>query len=679
MTLHPEDIDSNITKAAFELALKRVYGCYLPADEEQEAVGLFATSCWLDMSNIIDSSVDILLRQMQPSKLDNLIRLVTSNYYGKAGDRILASAKAMLCREGWEMPYEYWDNIPSEIVREVIGGDPFFAPGEWERWYLALRLLNRRLKAKAIETGLISGSGRYLQPKPSTLNFFAVRFDTTYRRDLMVGGRGSAEKDESWIGLYTCPEIAPLLVLLDEGVHYVHLRFEQLQRIRQQKDIFGVPVLPEKVIADALWMSMELRQRVVNAQESEMELGFSREAEQRDVEEPPAREVDSSSRKGKQPEFHLQPELEMESGSWDGNGKPRKFWIPTSDSSSVMGGASEAYLTATSNGGTGWSPHMSRLSASLEAADVQWATDFTASGGDGPPNFSNSNQHDRSSLPRYSHYPPFRFSAEFPNPRTLKEKKRVYSQTVWYAGSMWNLYIQRVHTPKNQQLGIYLHRAKDKEPSDDPLALLASASVDDRIGHLEREMLMRRNNDRRHQSWRSSNTTIGREGEMEDDVGGSGDNADNPTLAEVEAAARRIEGMSGRPVTLARAQKTSQSPDPPVAPPTLLLRQSSSHIVDSEEEDEELAKANKKLNVSAMPAYIDGRPTIKTYFKIYSPSRAGRMLSVYESAPDKFNFSQSWGWKSSQMVLDDGISGMDGLAKGGSDGRLRYMVVIGNV
>jgi hypothetical protein len=676
ITLHPEDVDSNISKAAFELALKRVYGSYLPADEEQEAIGLFATSCWLDMSNIVDSSVDILLRQMQPSKLDCLIKLVTSNYYGKGGDRILASAKAMLCREGWEMPYEFWDNIPSEIVREVIGGDPFFVPGEWERWYLALRLLNRRLKAKAIEAGLISPTGRYLQPKPQTLNFFAVRFDSTYRRDLMVAGRGSAEKDETWIGLYTSPDIAPLLVLLDEGIHYVHLRFEQLQRIRQQKDIFGVPVLPEKVISDALWMSMELRQRVVNAQESEMELGFSREAEQHEEEEYQSRETESGSRKGKQPESHLQQELEMESGSWDGNGKPRKFWIPTSDSSSVMGGASEAYLTATSSGGSGWSPHMSRLSASLEAGDVQWATDFTASAGDGAPSTSNSNHNERCSNPRYSHYPPFRFSAEFPNPRTLKEKKRVYSQTVWYAGSMWNLYIQRVNTAKNQQLGIYLHRAKDKEPSDDPLALLASSTVDDRIGHLEREMLMRRNNDRRHQSWRSSNTTVGAEAEMEDEVSGSGDNGDN---LEAEAAGRRTGGVAGRPVTLARAQKTSQSPDTHGGSVPSQRQVSSSHINDSSEEDEELVKASRNPNHPAMPPYIDGRPTIKTYFKIYSPSRAGRMLSVYESAPDKFNFSQSWGWKSSQMVLDDGISGLEGMAKSGKDGRLRYMVVIGNV
>lgn len=64
------------------------------------------------------------------------------------------------------------------------------------------------------------------------------------------------------------------------------------------------------------------------------------------------------------------------------------------------------------------------------------------------------------------------------------------------------------------------------------------------------------------------------------------------------------------------------------------------------------------------------------------------MLSVYESAPDLFNFSQSWGWKSSTMVLDDGVCGFgseEGAESGagrraageGSRGRLRFMVVIG--
>lgn len=92
------------------------------------------------------------------------------------------------------------------------------------------------------------------------------------------------------------------------------------------------------------------------------------------------------------------------------------------------------------------------------------------------------------------------------------------------------------------------------------------------------------------------------------------------------------------------------------------------------------ANSNEKLarkRKPTMPAYVDGRPTIKTYFKIYSPSKGGRMLSVYESAPDRFNFSQSWGWKSSTMILDDGMLGYEAAGEPKKPGNLRFMVVIG--
>ena len=662
MTLHPEDIDANITKNAFELALKRVYGAHLPLQEEHEALGLFATSCWLDIPDLVDSSVDSILRQMHPSKLDILIRLVTSNYYGKAGDRILASAKAMLCREGWEMPYRYWDRLPAETVREIIGGNPFYVPGEWERWFLALKLLNRRLKHKAIQAGLVSPAGRYLYPKPTTLTFLAIRFDKTYRRDASFeGGRHIAEKDEPWISLYTSPEIAPLLVLLDEGIHYVHLRFEQLQQMKAQKDILGVPVLPEKVISDALWMSMELRQRVLNAQDSDLELGLSEIAEEyKDEEIVEARVLAQSTAKGKTRETLQEDVGEMESGSWDGNGKPRKFWIPGSDVSYVMGGSREASMAANLSGGADWASHSYRLSASLEPSDVAWAADFSGSTDYATPPSSSMGLRQP---PRFSHYPPFRFSAEFPNPRTLKEKKRVYSQTVWYAGSMWNLYCQRVNTSKNPQLGIYLHRAKEKDPSDDPLAQFTPSNVDDRIGQLERQMLLRKT-ERRTRLTSDINIHAG-ELDREDDSGGSG--VDEMGIDTEDLAAWRE----------SRVQKTSQTPD---IPSNKAAARAEDSILNSDDEHEELYQASRRFNVPTLPSYIDGRPTIKTYFKIYSPSKNGRMLSIYESAPDRFNFSQSWGWKSSQMVLDDGVNAaVESGGRGNKDGKLRYMVVIGNV
>lgn len=683
MTVMPEQIDSNITQTAFELALKRLYGASIPSQEEQEAIGLFATACWLDMSDLVDSCVDYILKQMTNAKLHELIRLVTNSYYGRPGDRILASAKAMLCRDGWEMPYEYWDSIPAEIVREIIGGDPFYVPGEWERWFLSLKILNRRLRRLATEAGLVGPDQVFSRPPPQSMKFFAVRFDATYRRDSGFGTQRTwSDKDDIWCSLYISPEVSPLLVLLDEGIHYVHLRFEQLQHIRSQKDILGVPVLPDKVVSDALWMQMELRQKIMNAHEGDSELGLSEVADDQDVE--PIREAPAELAKGKQREED-DPKTdasvsEMDSGSWDGNGQPRKFWIPSTDVSCIIGGAKDAVATPAATSSGDWTSQATRLSANLEPSDVAWAVDFAGSVFESTTTSRNVSS---TSAPRFSHYPPFRFSAEFPNPRTLKEKKRVYSQTVWYAGSLWNLYIQRGNTSKGQHLGIYLHRARDKEPHDDPYAQFVPAlcSVDDRIGQLEREMLLRKSNDR-PQSTSPWHDTAARELD-EPSSSGPEFHADTSTLLPPSrnVSFRDTDDPQRPSQQSSRMKSASRRPHHREPKST-----SEDKMPDSPSFDVSLIRANQSVmsSTTTMPPYTDRRSTIKTYFKIYSPSKGGRLLSVYESAPDSFNFGKSWGWKTSQLVLDDGM-GYDTMSKpptlnlNGKEGRLRYMVVIGNV
>jgi hypothetical protein len=137
--LHPEEIDPSITQASFELAIKKLYGVDISKESDAEAIGLFATGCWLEMQDLIDAAIESILRQMAPETLAYLIRLVTANYYGRSGDRILESAKAMLSRNGWEMPLKYWDDMPGDIIRELVGSDGFFIDSEWDRWVLSKR------------------------------------------------------------------------------------------------------------------------------------------------------------------------------------------------------------------------------------------------------------------------------------------------------------------------------------------------------------------------------------------------------------------------------------------------------------------------------------------------------------------------------------------------------------
>ena len=54
-------------------------------------------------------------------------------------------------------------------------------------------------------------------------------------------------------------DVVPLLQLIDEGIHYVHMEFEQLQALHGARDLFGVPLLAEDTVRDALWASLELK------------------------------------------------------------------------------------------------------------------------------------------------------------------------------------------------------------------------------------------------------------------------------------------------------------------------------------------------------------------------------------------------------------------------------------
>ena len=698
ITVHPSDIDSNITRAAFDLALKRLYGASVPAEESRDPIALFATACWLELPDLVADAVAAMLRQMSPATLSPLIRLVTNDYYGRAGDKILASAKAMLCRDGWRMPLRNWDGIPGDIIREIVGGDGFYVTDEFARWSLARRLLDRRLKRLALDDGLRSpGNKRRVRKVPEGMVANAVRFDGT------TAAVGFQDSLQQWVSLYTHPSVEPLLVLLDEGVHYVHLEFEQLQSMRTARDVLGFSVMPERVVSSALWAGLELRQRVLNAAENALDLDLSVSGTGDNI--APSSLEDS---KGKQRSI-------IDDGS-NTQPRPRKFWIPLYDCNILMGGAADPIspATTTSPNPTLQSRHSARLSATLNPEDVQWASDFTSLSTPHPPARPLSAAGPAVEEVRYTYVPPFRFAAEFPHPRLLKERKRVYSRTVFYAGSLWNVYVQKVVGTRGKQLGVYLHRAKEREAVEDAsLSTVGRGGVDERIAGLEREMANRR--ERRRQRARGvgsdeagtadEDLEVGIEVESEGDTGGSG-NARTTRRRRRNHRGTIKAGQIGIDTVLGSspgaAFASSSADDADVFVPRWASDDEASEppsSASSSEDESPPPHSSSTSNTSTLPPYIDARPTIRTYFKIYSPSRGGRMLSVYESAPDKFNFSQSWGWKSSTLMLDEGMMfpgeeaeeatmGEEGRGDIGGDvaaglgdggGKVRFMVVIGNI
>lgn len=633
VTLHPEEIDSNITKSAFELALRRLYGHPDFTAEATQAFSLFATACWLEMTELMTASVEQLLKQMAGTTLPAMINMVAVNYYGKAGDRVLHAAKAMLSRDGYEMSLKNWDDISTDVIRDIVGGDSFYVQTEWQRWNLARRLLNRRLKLIARDLGL-----------KQDINFDTYQAPFKRREDIeeseVQRGKAplrpiSANDLGVWKTIYNQAELQPLFDLLQNNIHYLHFDFEQLQQVRTARDIFGVQLISDHITNDALWRGLELRQRVLNAQDAEEELGFTQVVQQ--LSRSPSMRSSgplavSSTAAGSTLEVpqeetgHFRPlsptNLPNQSliGTIEGS---KRYWIPSVDCNIVTGGAEPVITLSTtiSDHGRGNIKDNSRpVSANAEPQSTSYTT-----------------------------YPPFRFSAEFPNPRVFKPNKRVYSQTVFYAGSAWNIYLQRNKNTgsRSSQLGVYLHRAKQTPVDDNPWNA-SLPSVDDRIGDLERQLQRleaRRTTARRA---RDGSTT-----QAQDNV---------PPIQDPRLLSTVSDG-AGLPNLLTSTNNKAASPtqehaSPSTAPGGTSDDKDTTNDVDYSASDDDstfdtVLPTSLAQGRPALTTYIDTRPVVKAYFKIYSPSRDGRMLSVYESQPDEFSFSQSWGWRSSSFFAEE--------------------------
>ena len=618
LPLHPEATDSNITKDAFELALKCIYGHHETILRLDDALSLFATGCWLEMADLVESSAKIILGQMHLDTVASIIHFFHGSYYGHAGDLLQESAKAVLCRDGHQMAIEAWDDIPSEIIFNIMAGDAFFVSEEWWRYRLARHLLNRRLEFSAQESDLLDADGNPRKVDALSTEVLCHILENPDNAASIQDHNGSLK---TYAMLYNSTEIKPLVRLVHSGIHYMHLSFERLQKVKRTKDIFGLPIVPEKVISNALWCSLELRQKIQRLDVGDTDVGLTR--------------------KGK----------ECSPGS-SSDGAFDTLRVSTSDMVYTMGATYEA-VVETYRGG----PPRSSISIDngvtspvegngIASADVSPA----AGNGQDTSNSKDCEALSPSEAPKGSVYPPYRCSFEFITPR---KGKRTSSDLFWYAGSTWCLYIQATQGSKQVELGVYLHRIiptnrlrlttmpadqpEDQRPSEGDVS---TSSPQDQISVFPADPVL--------------------------GAGGSSDHPPRSTsLSElVRRQSKRVIKSSniilGPGVYFDRKR-------PGVTFPMNLPE------IDDDLDAQRVQGASK---VATLPPYADSRFAAKTYFRIYTPSKTGRVVSVYESAPLLMNGRQSWGWKSGSLVIDDIIAGQDD-DKNIKDGKLKFMVVLG--
>jgi hypothetical protein len=206
---------------------------------------------------------------------------------------------------------------------------------------------------------------------------------------------------------------------------------------------------------------------------------------------------------------------------------------------------------------------------------------------------------------RWISYPPYRFGVEFWDVGSLREKSHLYSQTIWYAGSLFNVFVQmfrkKAHGP---QLGVYLHR----QSSVDPIPPLSIPSG----------------------SFRAEKP------------------ADNKPYTHSIPPPSSIASLPIYPT------QYSFSGLPVVPSP-----RSGTPVQGS--------PSNSSFSGCSLPAtgppimppqpYRDPRAQVSAYFAISCASATGSSVTRFTSNPDDFSVSQSWGWRSSSLRAEVCLDG----------------------
>ncbi|EED81494.1 predicted protein [Postia placenta Mad-698-R] len=264
---------------------------------------------------------------------------------------------------------------------------------------------------------------------------------------------------------------------------------------------------------------------------------------------------------------------------------------------------------------------------------------------------------------KWSPHPPYRFSVEFWDVDSLKEKSRLHSHTVWYAGSLYNVYVQVVRK-KGVQLGVYLHRQSSVDPL--PASSAPSAPAARTPGQAQAQGQQVQN--------RPPSASVS-----------------TPRPPSLHSPPQGY-SFSGLPILpLSRSTTPISTPNSPALASSLPSGLASTSSGSSSSSSSTTLGAGNTLPatapaVSPQQPYRDQRASVSAYFAIACASATGASLTRFTSAPDVFSVSQSWGWKSSSLRTEEYIEvGPDGqpregrAAPAGREVSLRATVVLGVV
>ncbi len=408
---------------------------------------------------------------------------------------------------------------------------------------------------------------------------------------------------------YDKERVKLLSKVLNEKIRFCHMSPDQLQELELLRDPNGAHYINPQVLHNALWRAMQIKKLVLEAPNvPQLENIVANPA-------PPTEDVE-----------------------W--------YKVPQKDDT-ISGLPAELNELLYSN-----EPSVSNNQEALKGDGNAKSTQGRHTG-------------EQESKKQYSwtKIPSFRFSVSFANVSNLTPNRRVYAKTFWYAGSYWNLYLQknRISSKHSFQVGVYLHRASSSSLSSPPKNGLVNPDIyADNINYKSGPIRYSANSSPETADGHvpSTNTSL-LSTSIPMKVGSdSGDSSMDST--------RIITSMDQNEL------KEHISEDPLTAFSEMSITGNY-----NEASPKKMSYMGRKSGKGLQAAnYEDHRDSIRVYFVIFTPSRRMKpTIASFLSVPNDFSRSQSWGWKSNSMC----VFNEDGTFPANHSPHLKFMIVLGNV
>ncbi|KZS90303.1 hypothetical protein SISNIDRAFT_457831 [Sistotremastrum niveocremeum HHB9708] len=542
----------------------------------------------LDESNVEleDATEDEQAQKIDPAESHSFDEHEHGIHYGLLSDKIGEACASWLARWGTDMlEYEEedqagWRPYDTNVIRAAERHRSNF-PRIWRRGGLSAAWVRALLSSDEF---WIRGEWERYQ--------VARRIVELRRKEGVL-----EEEEREWRSLF------------DSAIYYCHLPLEQLVSLSSDispstKD----PYVPLSTIQAAHWTQSLLRHHIMTGSSASQNL-------------PPA----SPGSRDKDLGIGILS-ASILSGITSGDiPKDRPYWLVPSDASRRIGESTPATNNTSSLSTSMSMDQLFQRTLSSGPKTIQHPITSEANFfGIHTPSYDAEScvAMDASGASRWSPYPPFRFGAEFWDVESLKEKTRLHSHTVWYAGNLFNVYVQVVRK-KGVQLGIYLHR----QSSVDPIPPASAPAP-----------LLSPRNERGPSPVRAPSIPIST----------SAPRFGSPPLSSpLPLSPRLLTQTISLPVAGTPSPRSSTPGGTPVTSSYITAQNAWS------------IPALAPVHAPLQP-FRDPRSTIAAFFAISCPSGTGSSLTRFSSAPDSFPIGQSWGWKSSTLRSEEYLETADG-------------------